>query len=89
MCLVGDSHNYECRPKACSAISLMGWRSDMTFVKIGQRTLKKGEGRSDLTTSTESREGVLTSLRGEQKTVWTFVGVSPGVRWREILITLW
>lgn len=42
MCLVGDSHNYECRPKACSAISLMGWRSDMTFVKIGQRTLKKG-----------------------------------------------
>lgn len=72
VCLVGKSHDYGSRPKAGSAFSVMGLRRDTTSLRIGQKTLIKGR-RRDLTTSTESRKGALTYLRGEQQEVWTFV----------------
>lgn len=68
--LVGESHNYGCRPKAGPAISLMGLIRE-TSLKIGQRTTIKGDEK-DPSTSIESRKGALTSLRGEQQNDWTF-----------------
>lgn len=40
--LLGDSHEYGCRPKAVFAVSLMVWSRDRTFLKNGQRRLMKG-----------------------------------------------
>ena len=68
--LVGKSHDYGSRPKEEPAIFVMGLRGDTTSLRIGQRTLIKGR-RRDLTTSTESRKGALTDLRGEQQEAWT------------------